>query len=304
MEKILAPMKAHIGKKEDLTRKNMIFEPKLDGIRALCYVNEGLHFYSRNKKDITSEYTEFNFRNSIKAEKAILDGEIIVLNDVNNPSFELWQKGYSSIYVVFDILMLNERFLTELPLIERKQILENVINDGIQVEKCVYTLQGEALWQVMKKRNMEGVIAKQKDSQYHAGKRSSQWLKIKLYKTLEALIVGYTSDKRNISSLLLGIYRKKKLIYIGKVGTGFALLLNELFEKLQELNIDNGLSVENIAPGDISSRTVYWVRPEIICEIKYLEFTKLHKMRSPVFMRLRPDKSPDEISIEQQDIEF
>ncbi len=296
-------MKAHIGDKRDLDGKGMLYEPKLDGIRALCYVNKGLHFYSRNSRDITSEYPEFDFRESIDAKTAILDGEIVVLDKALSPRFSLWQQGHAAVYVAFDILMLNGKLLIDLPLIERKKILESVVMNGPRIEKCVFTTNGKALWQEILKRDMEGVMAKQADSLYYPGARSAVWLKVKAYKTLEALIIGYTSGKRKISSLALGIYRGKKLEYIGKVGTGFTeAFLEDLLKKLKKLERDEPLSVENLARGDLPADSVQWVQPELICEIRYLELTGAGKVRAPVFVRLRPDKNPEEITFKDQDL--
>jgi bifunctional non-homologous end joining protein LigD len=298
-------MKAHIGDESDLERKGMLYEPKLDGIRALCYVNTGLRFYSRNQRDISSEYREFQFRDAIKAKTAILDGEIIVLDKSLSPRFSLWQQGHDAHYVAFDILMLNGKSLVELPLIERKQILDAVVTNGGRIEKCVYTKHGEALWKEMLKRDMEGVMAKQEQSHYYPGARSSVWLKIKAYKTMEAIILGYTSGKRKISSLVLGVYSEKKLIYIGKVGTGFTeAFLRELLQRLKKIELKKPLNVENIARGDLPVETTHWLRPELVCEIKYLEFTDAGKLRAPVFERLRPDKNPEEVTFKEQDIEL
>ena len=305
MKKPLVPMKAHIGTEEDLIRKGVLYEPKLDGIRALCYVSEGLQFYSRNGRTITSEYPEFKFRDAIHAKAAILDGEIIVLDKAYSPRFSLWQQGYAAIYIVFDILMLDGKALIDLPLTERKEILERVVTDGPRIEKCVFTYNGKALWQEIVKRDMEGVMAKQADSKYYPGVRSKLWLKIKSYKTLEALIIGYTSGKRKISSLVLGMYRKKKLEYIGKAGTGFTEpFLRNLLERLSTIEIAKPLEVGNMNRGDVPVGSMHWVRPEMVCEIKYLEFTESGKVRAPVFLRLRPDKDPQEVTFKEQDIEW
>lgn len=291
-------MKAQIGTVEDLNRANTFFEPKLDGIRAICYVNEGLRLYSSNRRDITSEYPEFQFRDAIHAKSAVLDGEIVALDPASNPRFSLWQHGQADVYIVFDILMLDEKDLTNLPLLERKRILETVLKHGPHIENCVYTTHGQVLWQEMLKREMEGVIAKKVDSQYHPGSRSSQWIKIKAYKTLEAIIIGYTSSKRSISSLLLGLYQGEKLVYVGKVGTGFTdLFLEGLHAQLNVLRVKEQVSLEYAEKG-----AVQWVRPELVCEVKYLEFTDAGKLRAPVFKRLRPDKYPEEITLQQQGI--
>lgn len=288
-------MKAQIGTEQDLTRPHTLFEPKLDGIRALCYVNTSLVFYSRNTINITADYPEFEFRKAIKAQSAILDGEIVVLDEQLVPRFQLWQQGYPARYIVFDIVMLNDQSLINLPLTERKKILDKTVVDTDSIEKIIFTHNGIALWQEMIKRGMEGVIAKNAFSSYEPGKRSQAWLKIKLFKTIEALIVGYIVGKRGLGSLALGIYDTKgQLIYIGNVGTGFSMdFLNKIDKALRKIEIKEPV-VKNGPKG------IIWVQPILIAEIKYTEFTFNRTLRSPVFLRLRFDKKPEEITFKDQ----
>ena len=289
-------MNAHSGTEQDLTKKHFIYEPKLDGIRALCYVQKDLKFYSRNKIAITSDYPEFNFRDSIDAESALLDGEIVALDESLVPRFHLWQKGHPALYIVFDILMLNGRSLLNLPLIERKEVLERTVKDAPGIEKSIYTYDGPLLWREMLKRDMEGVIAKNETSLYYPGKRSRSWIKIKAFKTLEALIIGYAPGKRAIGSLALGIYDKKKLRYVGNVGTGFTQsMLADLEKKLKKLERKKPL-IEGFY------KDIVWVKPDLVCEIKYLEFTQAGILRAPVFLRLRFDKNPNEITFKDQEL--
>ncbi len=288
---ILKPMAAYVGSEKDLSLPHRIFEPKLDGIRALCYVNKSLHFYSRNQITITADYPEFAFRQLVKAKSAILDGEIVVLDELLKPRFHLWQLGHTAVYIVFDILMVNGKSLIDLPLLERKKILEETISNGPFLEKILYTTNGDALWKEMLKRDMEGVVAKDENSLYYPGKRSRAWLKIKAYKTLEALITGYIPGKRPIGALVLGIYNEQKqLVPIGKVGTGFSeSFLQELKRSLKKREVKQ-------------EKGVVWVKPDLVCEIKYLEFTPGGIVRAPVFLRLRPDKNPQEVTFKEQQI--
>ncbi len=297
MRPLIAPMKAHIGSEKDLQRTNVIFEPKLDGIRAVCYVNKDLKFFSRNDIDITADYPEFDFRDAIKAKSAVLDGEIIVLDKEYSPRFSLWQQGYAAIYVVFDILMLNGKSLLDMPLLERKKLLERTVTDTTRFEKCIYTTNGSAIWQEMLKRHMEGVVAKVSDSLYYPGRRSTSWIKIKAYKTLEAVITGFTEGKRTIASLVLGIYDDTgTLVFIGKVGTGFTeSFLTTLRAKLDKIVVQKPML-------KTTEKAVVWVKPQLVCEIKYLEFTPAGILRSPVFLRLRPDKNPKEVTFKEQEI--
>ena len=296
MKELLAPMLVSIGTEKDLSNEKTIYEPKLDGIRALCYVNHALRFYSRNNRNITADYPEFDFRESIRAKNAILDGEIVVLDKSLAPRFELWQAGHTAVYFVFDILMLNGKSLLTTPLHERKQILDEVILDGGALEKVLYTRHGELLWKEMLKRNMEGVIAKKQESLYYPGKRAKAWLKIKTFKTLEALIIGYTTGKRTISSLALGIYDEERLQYIGNVGTGFNQATLDMVEALLQKLKQAKPTVNVTIPG------IQWVKPLLICEIKYLEFTKAGILRAPVFLKLRPDKDPHSITFKDQQL--
>lgn len=210
----MKPMLATIGSTDDLDQDGLIYEPKLDGIRALCKVNQGLKFISRNGNDITKDYPEFQFREAINATSALLDGEIVVFDEQGNVRFELWQQGYEATYVVFDILNYNGKDLCRLPLGERKKILDEVVIDTPFLQKCFYTSKGKQLWAEIRKRSMEGVMAKEVESLYYPGKRKSVWRKIKSYNTLEAVIIGYTTRKRVLSSLLLGIYDGDALRYI------------------------------------------------------------------------------------------
>ena len=156
------------------------------------------------------------------------------------------------------------------------------------LEKILYTWKGKALWDEILKRSMEGVMAKGAEVSTIRGARSAVWLKVKAYKTLEAVILGYTQGKRGLASLAVGIYDEtKKLRYVGKVGTGFSeAFLRQLLELLKPLELHQP-PTQGIQP----------VKPELVCELKYLEFTHGGIFRSPVFLRMRPDKSPGEGNI-------
>lgn len=296
MIKKILPMNAYTADSSMLKNKKYFFEPKLDGIRALCFANKTLKFVSRSGRNITSEYKEFNFRTSINAKSCILDGEIVVYNKQQNPSFSLWQQGYEAHFAVFDILMKDGKSLMGLPLIERKKILNQTVTDSDIIEKVFYTKNGPGLWKEIKKRNLEGVVAKEENSFYFPGIRSSVWLKIKLVKTIDCIIVGFTSGRRALSSLLLALYDEhKKLRYIGKVGTGFSQdLIKQLLEKFKKIEQKRPL-LENI-----KDKNVTWIKPKLVCEINYTEFTPQGHLRHPSFKQLRPDKKPADATIKEQ----
>lgn len=306
------PMLCKIGTKNDLKNKKYFFEIKFDGTRAICYFkNNKINLINRRNNNITHRFPEFKqFVNLIKTE-CILDGEIIVYNKRGLPDFNLLQsrdqldkaflieirsKELPATYIVFDILERNGKSLIHLPLTERKQILKSTIKNNSTLEECVHTEKGQQLWKHVIKKHLEGVIAKEKNSYYQPGKRSNQWLKIKFLKTVDAVIVGYTHEKRIISALCLAIYKDNNLFYIGKVGTGFRMPfledLKKKFTKISKVPITNPPKTNDIT----------WVKPKFIAEVEYLEFTKKQHLRVPSFKRLRYDKPIEECDIGQFDI--
>lgn len=291
-------MNAKMGTLADLVKPGYIFEPKLDGYRALCFVNGTLRFISRNQNDLTSKYTELNFRQNIKAKSAILDGEIVAYDSFGHPSFSLLQQGYMASYVVFDILMKDGISLIDTPLIERKKIVAETVIDGDHNEKIFFTQHGQALWQEMVKRKLEGVVAKGEQSHYYPGERSGVWLKIKLVSSIDCVIIGYLKGKRIISSLALGLYDAQgAMTYIGSVGTGFKESSLELLtQKLVPLHSQQ-YSIKN---SEKARRGMQWVQPQLAAEIRYHEMTPLGILRAPVFVRLREDKEARECTFANQ----
>lgn len=331
--KKFAAMNARIGTLDDLERNSLpqkasgeqsleqvsleqvsleepgwIYEPKLDGIRALCYIDKSgrgkakVRFISRNDLDLTDKYPELAIADCIQAETCVLDGEIVAYDAKGIPRFSLLQQGHSATYVIFDVLFCDGTTLTNMPLLERKDMLHTIVKETKKC-KCTcplvpYTYDGKALWKEAKKHGLEGVMAKQADSLYYPGKRKGVWLKIKLFSTMDCVIVGFTQKKRIVSSLALGIYDNNELRYIGKVGTGFSLsFLSELYPKLKRLARKTNPTVNK---DDSPDDGISWVRPELVAEVKYLEVTKAGMLRSPVFERLRFDKEPQDCTLKSQ----
>lgn len=296
-------MLARLGDQTYLSKQGYIYEPKLDGIRALCFVRKKLVFINRNDITITNRYPEFQFRKNIKADSCVLDGEIIVYNKRGKIDFQLALKRdqvsnpllieerssqYPATFVVFDILMLNGKSLLKTPLLERKKILKRVVKEGDHLELLAWTPEGKKLWREIKRRKMEGVIAKKEDGLYYPGARPYEWIKIKSTKDIDCVIIGFSQKRRTISALALAVYNEEgKLQYVGKVGTGFSFEdEEEIYKKLSKITVKK-VPVEKIAkvPAEIQ-----WVKPKYIAEIKYLELTKNKHLRAPVFIRLRSDK--------------
>ena len=306
-------MLAKMGDIDILRNSDYIYEPKLDGTRAMLFKEENeIRFINRRGYIITRRYPELDPVNNLNCNSCILDGEIIVYNSDGLPDFHLLQlrdlldssrdieiksQIYPATYVVFDILHLDGMDLREKPLLDRKKILREVVRENDRLQIIPYWEDGKELWKMVKSLNIEGIMAKRKDSKYEAG-RSDKWLKIKYFKTTDAVIVGYTPGKGKrkdtFGALLLGVYAREKLKFIGKVGTGFD---EWTVRKILNLVKKGDVYVENPP-----SYEVIWVRPELVCEVQYLEITADGKLRTPSFKRLRFDKKPEECVLEVQKV--
>ena len=303
------PMLAAMGSKDDLEREGYIYEPKLDGTRALCYVNSTMRFVNRRGHELTERYPEFAFRDQIKARSCVLDGELIVYDNRGNPSFHLLQKREQSkpsiakflsiqhpaTYVIFDILELEGKELLSTRLEERKKIMHAVLREGHHLQSIAFTKDGLKLWAVVEQRKLEGVMAKRANSFYEPGKRSDAWLKIKALKTIDCVLLGYTSEIRTISALALGLYFGDELRYVGRVGTGFT---EKYLEELRPV-LDGILADKPPVISYPSEPAITWVRPELIAEVEILELTRDKHLRAPSFRRLRNDKDIKDCVIEQ-----
>ena len=292
------------------------FEIKLDGTRAVIYANKKkkeLKIVNRRGFRIEKRYPEFrNIFKFLKCDSCVLDAEIIVYNERGLPDFRLLQQRdlldnklliklrsqtIPATIVVFDILEKDGKCLLNLEIEKRKKILEESVKENNIIQKMIYAEDGMELWKMIRKNNLEGIIAKLKGSKYYPGKRADVWLKIKNLKSIDAVIVGYTERKNKPSlfgSLALALYQKNKLFYIGKVGTGWDEGFIKFFSsKLQKIKINKPL-VENPP-----NKKIIWVKPKFVCEVEYLEVTSKRELRAPSFKRLRVDKKPRECEITQ-----
>ncbi|MBZ5654445.1 MAG: non-homologous end-joining DNA ligase [Acidobacteriia bacterium] len=301
---------------------NWVFEIKWDGYRAVAFMDEGsLRLVSRSQNDLTKQFPELrDLPKFVKAQRAILDGEIVALDDQGRPSFSLMQQrtgfrpgkhrlpgreGVPVIYYAFDLLYLDGMDLRRVSLEQRKQQLQSVIENSAVVHfSDHYPEKGIALFEAARQRGLEGIVAKKRSSTYDE-KRSSEWLKIKITTSQECVIGGYTDpegSREHFGALVLGLYDKQeRLIHVGQVGTGFdQRALKEVSDSLRPLE-----TKKNPFYGEVAAlRKVHFVRPELVAEIKFSEWTHETaeggtKLRAPVFMGLRPDKSPEECRLEE-----
>lgn len=282
-----------------------IFENKYDGYRALIQIHKGkANIISRNGISFNKKYALLLESFSIFKDDIILDGEIVVEDSKGNSRFQWLQyyqeepdRGKLKCYV-FDILYFNGFDLTGLELLQRKRILEALIPDTKDIIYSNHIVgKGTEALKDAKKNHREGLIAKKVTSRYLINKRSKDWLKIKVSKEQEMVIGGYTDPKGSRSgfgSLLLGYYEDGKFIYSGKVGTGFDEdKLREMYTKLKKLK-------RTTSPFDTKpkERNAHWIKPELVAQIKYSEWTETGSLRHPVFIALRNDKNPKEVKRE------
>lgn len=282
--------------------KNWLFEIKWDGYRALADIQkEQVHLYSRNFQLFDRYYPDLIHELHSLQINALIDGEIVVLDDENRPSFQ-WLQNYprtqkgTLAYYVFDLLNLEGYDICALPLIERKNLLKKLLPDQLSyVHLCNYSQEkGKAFFKNAVEKGFEGIIGKQAQSSYQQG-RSHDWVKIKTRGRQEAIICGFSSPKgkrEKFGSLLLGAYDRKKLVYIGHTGSGFnRQQLNEIHKRLQPLIQESCPFSYFIKPRS----PVTWVKPKLICEVNFAEWTKDHRLRQAVFVGIREDKQASEV---------
>jgi bifunctional non-homologous end joining protein LigD len=272
---------------------------------------------SRNQNELTHRYPELSdLAKSVKAKNAILDGEVVALDAEGRPSFSLMQQrtGFRPggrrgvinadvpvLYYAFDLLYLDGYDWRKVPLQDRKNKLASILTTGDSLRYSDhYENQGKALFEIAREKNLEGILAKRRDCPYQE-RRSSDWLKIKIRHRIECVIGGYTQpegSRAHFGSIVLGLYdNQARLIHVGQAGSGFnQKSLGEIWKMLQQRE-----TKQKPFYGEVEAlRKVTWVKPELIAEIEYAEWTEGAiggggpKLRAPVFLGLRDDKSPKE----------
>jgi bifunctional non-homologous end joining protein LigD len=300
-----------------------LFEIKWDGYRAIAFVTDGkVRLVSRNQNDLTPRYPELkDMAKFLKAKTAILDGEVVALDKDGKASFSLMQQrtGFRPggkravanadvpvLYYAFDLLYLDGYDWRRVPLEERKRKLASLVVTGDAVRYSDhYEEHGKALFEMAHKTGLEGIVAKKRASTYEE-RRSREWLKIKIRHRIECVIGGYTEpegSRAHFGSIVLGLYdKKKRLIHVGQAGSGFdQKSLVEIWKVLEKLE-----TKKNPFFGEVEAlRKVSWVKPELVAEIEYAEWTggtnegSGPKLRAPVFLGLRDDKDPKECLYDQ-----
>jgi bifunctional non-homologous end joining protein LigD len=295
------------------------YEVKWDGYRALAFINKGkVELFSRNNKSFNEKfYPIYDLLNEWKI-NAVLDGEILVLNNKGISNFGSLQNWRSEadgelVFYVFDILWYEGKNLMELPLYERQAVLNDILptdDDRVRLGK-VFKASGVDFFDAAERMGLEGIIAKKTNSTYVSDRRSKEWLKIKVHKRQEVIIAGFTKNadtSKPFSSLLLGVYEKGKLQYVGKVGTGFSDKLQKtMMEQFKPIIVDES-PFESIPDVNKPSRfrpnppkaKATWLKPELVCEVAFTEVTDDGVFRHPSFQGMREDKKAKEVVREEE----
>jgi bifunctional non-homologous end joining protein LigD len=295
-----------------------IYEIKFDGYRALARRGGSeTRIISRNQKDLGGKFPEV--KDSIAAldlQDAIIDGEIVALDEKGRSSFQLLQSFDMGperppiVFYAFDLLQLNGKDLRLLPIESRKAKLEELLKKppGVLRYSASFTKDIPELLERARGLGLEGLIGKRAGSRYEPGKRSGAWIKVKLHLEQEFIVGGYTEpdgSRKYFGALLVGFYEEKKFKFAGRVGTGFSeKLLSTLFSELNKIRIetcpfynlpavgrnrwDQGLSAAEM-------KRCHWVKPVMVCQIKFTEWTRDDRLRQPVFLGIREDKNPTEV---------
>lgn len=326
--RFVEPMKAKL-KDEPPTHGDWLYELKFDGIRAIgIKTGKKVSLISRNGNKLDSRFPEIRDAvENLSAPEGVLDGEVVALDDEGRSSFQLLQalemEGRKAPlrFYVFDLLQLDGKSLLDLPIEQRKQVLAKLcqgVGDPIrysgEITGDVKTLLAE-----VKRRGLEGLIGKQRGSKYEPGRRTGAWIKLKSLNEQEFVIGGYTppaGSRKHFGAILVGYYesdaarkaKKPQLKFAGKVGTGFTeKSLSMLSKKFREEERNDcpfvdlphktaGQWSQNITPSMM--KTMHWVNPKFVAQIKFAEWTRDGKLRQPVFLGLREDKKPSEVKRE------
>lgn len=290
-----------------ISDNNWIHQIKWDGVRGLIYFDQGkIELFTKNKRERSSYYPEIlEIKDRLETKQAILDGEMIVLDETGKPSFEkiltrervsdhakleYYSRKYPIQYIIFDILAVNGKKLTMEPLYKRQELLKQYIQQGDQIAVTTNFQNGDQLLGWMKEKGWEGMVSKKMDSLYFPGKHHQDWYKTKIHKKMLTVLGGIKWKNGLPNSLLLGIYHKEGLHYIGKASIGLKqkdLLLLKEVSKLMRSN-------DNPFRELIKEKEVTWLQPALTCWVQFMEWSSDLVLRHPKilgFSKLKPEKA-------------
>ncbi|MGH9564726.1 MAG: non-homologous end-joining DNA ligase, partial [Candidatus Angelobacter sp.] len=308
MPKTISPMLASLGTSLP-SGADWIYEVKWDGYRAICFLEQGrIRMISRRNNPMDKQFPEIAraLQDTVKADCAILDGEIVAFDETGVTSFQLLQnrtgfrrsavntsKPNALCFFAFDLLYLSGYDLRKAALIDRRQMLSSIIHPNETVRYSDHFVgKGRELLNAVREKGLEGIVAKQSQSRYEA-KRTSSWIKIKVTCQQDFVICGLIRGEREpFGALALGYYRDKELVYAGNVGSGFTQQsLKVLGEELAPLTTKTP-ALRHV-PREVGE--VRWVKPELVCVVKFQSWTDDERLRAPVFLAMRTDVLPRDV---------
>ena len=312
----IEPMKARLT--EHPLAGDWLYEIKLDGFRTLAFINgNSVRLLSRNENDFGAKFPRIlEAVKKLNVRDAIIDGEIVALDPKGRSSFQLLQaydlgrEKPPILFYAFDLLRFEGKDLQKMPLTERKALLKKALEKAPSIVRNSEPLDGDfkLLLKEAQRLGLEGLIGKRAGSVYEAGKRSGAWIKLKVHYEQEMVIGGFTDPEGNRShfgSLLIGYYKKGALFCAGKVGAGFnEALLKSLAKQFASIASEScpfsnlpekraGRYGAGITPAEM--KRCHWLKPKLVCQVKFSEWTRDGKLRQPVFLGLREDKTPTEV---------
>jgi len=302
----IAPQLATLVK-EPPSGDQWLHELKFDGYRMLCRVDRGkVQFWSRNGIDWTEKFSKVaEAVKSLPITTGFLDGEIVVVDAKGRSSFQKLQRAMGSmtsrfVYEVFDLIYVDGFDITRTPLAQRKMVLKDLCSSiprrGVLRYSEHFQGDGATFFKHACKHGIEGIVSKLANSPYVSG-RTRNWLKVKCVKQQEFVVAGYTPSSKGLpglGSLILGVYDEGKLVYAGRVGTGFTFTeRSELKKQLDKLT--RATSPLAVVPKDPGLREARWVEPKFVAEVAFTEWTSDGSIRHPSFQGLREDKKPKEV---------
>lgn len=291
------------------------YEVKWDGYRAQAVKNgAAVTLASRNLKNITGQFPDVaRAAARVRATSAVLDGEIVALDADGRPSFQALHhaatEGLSIVYYAFDLLHLNGRDLTRQPLDDRRAALRQVVDGSGVLLSDPLPGTPEQIATAVRGLGLEGVVAKRRRSTYAPGRRSDAWVKVRFAKHQELVVGGFKPNATNFDSLLVGYYEGRTLICAGRVRSGFTPHLRaQIFERFRELQTPrcafanlpsprSGRWGEGITADDMNA--LRWLKPRLVAEIAFAEWTRDGSLRHAAFIALRDDKAPKDVARER-----
>jgi bifunctional non-homologous end joining protein LigD len=312
MPRAVTPTLASLSQ-QPFSSPDWLFEVKWDGVRGLAYLSNGeVSVRSRTGREIAAEYPEVrDLANQMDASEAIVDGEIVALDEngrsnfqtlqnrsgVRHPSHTLLEK-IPATYYAFDLLYCDGYDLRKTPLEQRKDLLRTILRPNAHIRYSEHEVEkGKELYEAAKQQGLEGIIGKKRDSGY-AGQRTSWWLKFKIVDELDAVVSGWTAPRRSrefFGALVLGLYDGPRLEFIGSVGTGFDHDTQEkIYDQLKKLRQPDS----PISEVPRLKEAIEWVEPRLVARVKYGNWTDGNRLRAPVFLSLRDDLSPEECTVQ------